>query len=194
MIKTEKKLYGSNSTLRKIYRMGLFFLYSAFFRHTPEHYRPYALCFPWMRNALVRGFATRCGKNIRVKSGAEISPNLVIGNESEIGTRAIIQSNAVIGNNVIMGPDVHIFTGNHIYKSLDTPIQRQGGIVRGVTIGNDVWIGGDVIITAGRKIGNHCILAAGAVITKDVPDYAIVGGNPAQIIRYRNEEPKRKLV
>ena len=55
----------------------------------------------------------------------------------------------------------------------------------GICIGDDVWIGGKVIITKGRHIGNHSILGAGAVVTKDVPDYAVVGGNPAKILKMR---------
>ncbi len=59
-----------------------------------------------------------------------------------------------------------------------------------VIIGDDVWIGTRVIILPGKKIGTGAILGAGAVITKDVPDYAIVGGNPAKIIKYRNTQEK----
>lgn len=187
MIKQGRKLYGNENIFKRVYRLSLWFIYMTLLRHTPERYRPYAFFFPWLRNLVVSQFLTQCGKGLRVKSGADISPNIIIGNESELGTRCIIQSNATIGDHVIMGPDVRIFTGNHRHESLDIPIQKQGGIVHGVTIGNDVWIGAGVIITPRRKIGNHTILAAGSVITKDVPDYAIVGGNPARIIRMRNE-------
>ena len=54
-------------------------------------------------------------------------------------------------------------------------------------IGDDVWIGTNVIILPGVNIGSHCIIGAGSVVTKDVPDYAIVGGVPAKVIRYRTE-------
>lgn len=57
-----------------------------------------------------------------------------------------------------------------------------------VYIGNDVWIGSRVTILPEVKIGNGCVIGAGAIVTKDVPDYAIVGGNPARVIRYRNQE------
>lgn len=56
-----------------------------------------------------------------------------------------------------------------------------------VFIGNDVWIGGHVIILPGVNVGNGSIIGAGSVVTRDVPDYAIVGGNPAQIIKFRNK-------
>ena len=57
-----------------------------------------------------------------------------------------------------------------------------------VYIGDDVWIGARVIILPGRKIGEGVIIGAGAVVTKDVPDYAVVGGNPAKVIKFRNKE------
>ena len=57
-----------------------------------------------------------------------------------------------------------------------------------VNIGNDVWIGARVTILPGVKIGNGAIIGAGSVVTKDVPDFAIVGGNPARVIKYRNSK------
>ncbi|MEH6704809.1 MAG: acyltransferase [Galbibacter orientalis] len=122
----------------------------------------------------------------RVKKGAEISPNATLGDYSELGTRCMIQANVHIGDNVIMGPDIKVYSRNHNYDSLDMPIQQQGKKYYQTFIGNDVWLGANVVITAGCNIGNHVIVAAGAVVTKDVPDYAIVGGVPARVLKYRN--------
>ena len=166
----------------------LFAIYLIFFKNTPEDYRPYALFFPWMRGVLVKAYIKQCGKRPRVKKGAEISPNATIGDYSELGTRCMIQANVSIGNNVIMGPDVKIYSRNHQYDRLDIPIQQQGKNYYKTTIANDVWIGANVIITAGCTIGNHVIIAAGAVVTKDVPDYAIVGGVPAKTIGTRKPQ------
>lgn len=163
----------------------LFAIYLICFKNTPEDYRPYALFFPWIRSVLVKAYIKQCGKRPRVKKGAEISPNATIGDYSELGTRCMIQANVSIGNNVIMGPDVKIYSRNHKYDRLDLPIQKQGKNYYITTIGNDVWLGANVIITAGCAIGNHVIVAAGAVVTKNVPDYAIVGGIPAKILKYR---------
>ena len=92
----------------------------------------------------------------------------------------------VIGNNVMMGPEVIIYTSGHKHDRIDIPMMEQGSSeVQPVKIGNDVWIGGRVIILPGVKVGNGAIIGAGAVVTKDVPDYAIVGGNPAKVIRMR---------
>ncbi len=172
----------------RIYQLFLFFLYISIFRHTPEDYRPYAFIFPFIRKALVERFVKKCGKNVRVKSGADISPLICIGEDSELGTRCLIQSNVTIGNNVIMGPDVKIYSKNHRYDSLDIPIQKQGEVSYKTIIGNDVWIGANVIILPNKKIGNHTLISAGTVVTKNVPDFAVVGGNPGKIIKYRNSD------
>lgn len=90
-----------------------------------------------------------------------------------------------IGNNVMMGPDVTILTHTHNIERTDIPMGRQGATVKEVSVGNDVWIGMRSIIMPGVRIGNGVVIGAGAVVTKDVPDFAIVGGVPARIIRYR---------
>ncbi len=166
----------------------LYFIYLVFFKNTPEDYRPYALFFPKIRSILVKNYLKKCGKKPRVKSGAEISPNATLGNYSELGTRCMIQANVHIGDNVIMGPDIKIYSRNHKYDNLDIPIQEQGKNYYNTFIGNDVWIGANVIVTAGVKIGNHVIVGAGSVVTKDITDYAIVGGVPSKIIKYRKYE------
>ncbi|SMO87592.1 acyltransferase [Fodinibius sediminis] len=169
---------------RKLY----FAVYLLFFKNTAEDYRPYALFFPAIRRFLVTNYLKKCGVNLRVKSGSEISPKSEVGHDSELGTRCMIQSHCSIGSNVIMGPDIKIYSRNHQYSQLDTPIQYQGKKQYRTKVGDDVWIGANVIILAGVEVGNHVIIAAGAVVTKDVPDYAIVGGNPAKVISYRNEK------
>lgn len=169
-----------------IHRKTFFLIYLLFFKNTPEDFRPYALFFPKLRSFFVQHYLKCCGDNLRVKKGAEISPNASVGNNSELGTRCMIQANVSLGNHVIMGPDVKIYSRNHKYDSLEVPIQMQGKNYYETHIGNDVWLGANVIITAGCKVGDHVIVAAGAVVTKDIPDYAIVGGVPAKILKFRN--------
>lgn len=86
-----------------------------------------------------------------------------------------------IGENCFMAPGVHIYTATH---PLD-PVERASGAEFGkpVTIGNNVWLGGRSIINPGVSIGNNVVVASGAVVTKDVPDNVVVGGNPAKIIK-----------
>lgn len=164
----------------------IYLIYLVLFKNTPEDYRPYSLFFPKIRQILVSNYLKSCGRDLRVKTGAEISPNSSVGNHSELGTRSMIQANVTIGDHVIMGPDIKIYSRNHRAERLDVPIQQQGKHYLSTQIGNDVWIGANVIITAGVTVGNHCIVAAGAVVTKDVPDFAVVGGVPAKILKMRN--------
>jgi len=87
-----------------------------------------------------------------------------------------------------MGPDVKIYSRNHKTDRLDIPIQRQGKNYLETKIGNDVWIGANVIILAGVTIGSHSVIAAGSVVTKNTEPYAIVGGIPAKTIKLRRNE------
>lgn len=88
----------------------------------------------------------------------------------------------------MMGPEIIIISGSHNFERTDISMREQGAPPRrAVVIGNDVWIGTRSIILPGVNIGSHSIIGAGSVVTKDVPEWAIVAGNPAKIIRFRNE-------
>nr|WP_216667931.1 sugar O-acetyltransferase [Sporosarcina jiandibaonis] len=86
-----------------------------------------------------------------------------------------------IGDNCFIAPGVHIYTATH---PID-PLERIGGTEYGkpVSIGDNVWIGGRAIINPGVRIGNNVVIASGAVVTKDVPNNVVIGGNPARIIK-----------
>ncbi|WP_066396992.1 sugar O-acetyltransferase [Neobacillus mesonae] len=86
-----------------------------------------------------------------------------------------------IGDNCFIAPGVHIYTATHPIN----PIERISGVEFGkrVNIGDNVWIGGRAIINPGVNIGNNVVIASGTVVTKDVPDNVVVGGNPAKIIK-----------
>ena len=87
-----------------------------------------------------------------------------------------------------MGPEVIILTENHRFERTDIPMRLQGRQeLRPVAIHDDVWIGTRVIILPGVTVGRGAIIGAGAIVTKDIPEYAIVGGNPAKLIKYRNQ-------
>lgn len=89
-----------------------------------------------------------------------------------------------IGNDTIMGPNVYITNHNHGIRKSEI-IRKQQYVGKDTFIGNDVWIGANVSILAGVHIGNGAVIGAGAVVTKDVPAFAVVGGVPAKIIKYR---------
>lgn len=112
--------------------------------------------------------------------------DLWVGKGAGLGVNCQIQRPCHIGENVLMGPDVIIFTMNHAADRTDVPIGAQGMTEkRKVTIGNDVWIGQRAIIMPGVTIGDGCIVAANAVVTKNVPPYCIVGGVPAKVLKRR---------
>jgi maltose O-acetyltransferase len=110
---------------------------------------------------------------------------ITMGDHANLGNFLKFKGNGKLklGNHVMMGDDITIITQNHRYLE-----QGYDGYVRGdVTIGDHVWIGDRTIILQGVNIGEHTIVGAGAVVTKDVPPYGIVGGNPARVIKIRKE-------
>ncbi|MEC0236402.1 sugar O-acetyltransferase [Paenibacillus kribbensis] len=86
-----------------------------------------------------------------------------------------------IGDNCFMAPGVHIYTAAHPLEAQERNTGAEFG--KPVTIGHNVWIGGRSVINPGVKIGNNVVVASGAVVTKDVPDHVVVGGNPARVIK-----------
>ena len=133
-------------------------------------------------------FVANCGREVNFEKNSHFNPELEIGDRSGVGTNTDLSGHIIIGNDVMMGPNVTMRTYSHAHDRLDIPMNQQGFEPEKVMhIGDDVWIGANVTILPGVNVGSHCILGAGAVVTKDVPDYAIVGGCPAKIIRMRNE-------
>ncbi|MEQ9308569.1 MAG: DapH/DapD/GlmU-related protein [Balneolaceae bacterium] len=85
-----------------------------------------------------------------------------------------------IGDNCLIGPNVGIYTAGHNIHPID---RHKSGNAKSIIIGNNVWIGGHSVILGGVKVGNNSILAAGSVVTKDVPKNTIYAGNPAKKIK-----------
>ncbi|NTS75952.1 acyltransferase [Catenovulum sp. SM1970] len=121
------------------------------------------------------GFSTIFSqKNTEIDLGAYIGPQCNIGMSK-------------IGKNTLIGSGVHILSGKgqHNFDDLSKPIKEQGGSFEKVTVGEDCWVGNGALIMA--NVGDGAIVAAGSVVVSDVPEFAIVAGNPAKVIRYRNE-------
>lgn len=121
---------------------------------------------------------------IQGKTGA-----VVIGKKTDIGCNTIISSgNGIfIGSHVLIAGNCYIGGGRYISDCLDIPMMEQGVYSKGaVMISDDVWLGAGAIVLDGVKIGKGCIVGAGAVVTKDLPDYSIAVGVPAKVTRIRN--------
>lgn len=177
--------------IQKLSRVVFYLLYYSFARYLPISYRPYAFGSKKIRYWICRHFLAECGKNVNIEYGADIGTgrHLQIGDNSGIGVNCRV-AKAVIGKNVMMGPDV-VFIGsnhNHRFDDLSRPMCQSGKVESGpVVVGDNVWIGTRVIILPGCKVGDGAVVGAGAVVTKDVPDYAVVAGNPAKVIKLRKE-------
>ena len=98
-----------------------------------------------------------------------------------------------MGNNIKMGPQVFIWTWNHNYYAPEALPYDRVCIEGPVTINDNVWVGAKATIIPGVTIGEGAVIAMGAVVTKDVPPCAVVGGNPAKILKYRDIEVYNKL-
>ena len=113
--------------------------------------------------------------------GIEVGKNFAINSGSVVDGRGGI----TIGNNVLFGPNVSIMSSEHQYKKTDTPIIELNHLMAKVKIHDDVWIGTNAVITAGIEIGKGAVVGAGVVVTKDVSEFSVVGGVPANVIGAR---------
>ncbi|QEK11447.1 acyltransferase [Crassaminicella thermophila] len=157
-------------------------------RHLPSSQSPYSFGAKKLRYFLCKGLFKETGKNVNIEHGAFFGKgsDITIGDNSGLGIDCRVSGPLKIGKNVMMGPEVMIYTSNHRIDDLDKPIIMQGETPKElVEIEDDVWIGARAIILPGIKIGKGAVVAAGAIVTKDVPKFAVVGGNPAKIIKFR---------
>lgn len=141
-----------------------------------------------LRRILVKRIFATCGHGVIVKSKAYFGDgrSLRVGARAQIGHNSRIDHDVTIGDDVVMGPDVVIMTVGHAYMDPHTPINQQGGLPRRpVAIGPDVWIGTRVVILPGVNIGGGAIIGASSVVTSDVPPFAVVAGNPARVVKWR---------
>lgn len=121
-------------------------------------------------------------------------PKLSLGRNVSIGRYSIIgcANEISLEDNVRLAPYVHISDRNHRYEDLNTPIFQQPVSCPGpVIIKADTWIGFGAQIMPGVTIGKHCVIGAGSVVTKDIPDYCVVGGIPAKIIKRYSFKDKK---
>ena len=109
--------------------------------------------------------------------------DVVIGDYTRIGIHNTIIGPVCIGSHVNLAQGITITALNHNFEDKEKRIDEQGITTKPIIIGDDVWIGANAVILPGVTIGKHCVVAAGAVVTKDVPNNTIVGGVPAKEIK-----------
>ena len=172
------------------------FLYYALARKLPKSTMPFwgKMSMRLRRRCCKKIFAS-CGDGLIVEQGAYFGSgkDVRVGNLVGIGKNFTLHNCILtIDDHLMMGEDVMIIGGGHNFDDLDTPMGKQGAKEKSeLHIAGDVWIGARAIILPGcKRIGHGAIIGAGSVVTKDVPDYAIVGGNPAKVIRYRTDSQK----
>lgn len=169
----------------------------------------------WWIRKLVNPLLRRRGKNTKIfsRSRLDLMPfsHFEIGHDSTIEDFTIVNNGmgpVIIGNhvfvgasNVIIGPVTlhdHIITAQHVvlsglnhgFSDVTVPYRYQPCTVSAIVIGEGCWIGANVVITAGVHVGRYAIIAAGSVVTKDVPAYSLSGGNPARLLRQFNHSTK----
>ena len=116
--------------------------------------------------------------------GFWIGDNSNLGDYNFVGAAGGVR----IGRNVLIGQGVRFHSENHVFDRTDIPIKAQGVTNEGIVVEDDVWLGSGVIVLDGVTIGQGAVVAAGSVVTRDVPRYAIVGGVPARVLRFRKSE------
>lgn len=141
------------------------------------------------RMSILKDLFGSTGKNISIEPDfrCDYGSNIHVGENFYANFNCVILDvcEVRIGNNALLGPAVQIYTATH---PLDY-IERNSGLENGkpVTIGDNVWLGGACVIMPGITIGNNAVIAAGAVVTKDVPANTVVGGNPAKVLKEINQ-------
>lgn len=142
-----------------------------------------------LRVFLLARLARTVGSGCIIRSGVIVNnpTNLEIGDNSGLGYRCVIScaDRISIGSRVLMGADVIIYTSNHIWSEEAATYFGQGLTTSPVRIGDDVWLGARSIVLPGVSIGRGATVAAGAIVSRNVPEYAVVGGVPARIIKIK---------
>ena len=109
--------------------------------------------------------------------------DVIIGDHTRVGLHNTIIGPVTIGSHVNLAQGITVTALNHNFEESSKRIDEQGVTTKPVIIGNDIWIGANAVLLPGVSIGDHSVVAAGAVVTKDVPPHSLVAGVPAKIIK-----------
>lgn len=153
----------------------------------PKSNHPFGFVGKKFRNYCAKHIVSEMGARVNVEKGASIQPGVVLKDGAGVGVNCLVGPQAVIGKNVKMAPDCHIYTRN---KKFDKELRGFRGYepINPVIIGDECWLGARVIIVPGVTIGEGCVIAAGAVVSKDMPPYHVVAGNPARAVKNLMED------
>jgi len=139
----------------------------------------------------------RLGPHCLVAAWAVLEGELTAGSHCSFNAHAVVRGRVTFGNFVRIASHACVIGFEHVTDDVERPIATQGIRRRGIAIGDDVWIGAGAQVLDGVRIGAHAVVGAGAVVTRDVPAYAVVVGNPAQVLRDRRRPrpaPPRALL
>jgi virginiamycin A acetyltransferase len=166
---------------------GIFHDFSQFFSLFP------GLPGDYLRKGFYYWTLAHCSIYVKISFGTLIAhPQTEIHEGVYIGPYCLIGT-AIIGSNATLGSGVHLLSGKHQHNfdRLDLPIQEQGGRFEKISIGSNCWLGNGAIVMA--NLGSHAIVGAGSVVTSPMEPMSVVGGNPAKVVR-RREQPVKEQV
>ncbi|MFF5370694.1 acyltransferase [Streptomyces sp. NPDC013187] len=138
------------------------------------------------RTAAVHPDVLHLGDRSYIAAHAYVTDAIRTGADCTINPFTVVRGTVTLGDGVRVGAHSSLLGFNH-GSAPDLPVHQQPVISRGITVGDDVWIGSHVIVVDGVTIGDHCVIGAGAVVTKDLPAWTVAAGNPARRIRDRRE-------
>lgn len=169
-------------------RKGLgYFLYAILGSWLPH----YQMGYTWKLAGFIRRLSGRllfdnCGRKTDIGRKVKFSGKISLGDRSGIGDGCHFQGKVSIGNDVMIAPECVFLADFHNIEAINIPMNQQGVTMSEICVENDVWIGYRSIVLPGVKLGQGCVVGAGAVVTKSVPPYGIAVGVPAKVIKYRD--------
>jgi acetyltransferase-like isoleucine patch superfamily enzyme len=143
---------------------------------------PLAGCFP---DELVMG------ENSYIAAFAYVTGTVHLGSDTTVNAYAVVRGDVRLGDGVRIGAHTSLLGFNHSMEP-DRPVFKQATTTVGITVGDDVWIGSNVVVVDGVTIGEHSVIGAGSVVTKDVPPWSVMAGNPARRLRDRRDTRARR--
>jgi len=145
--------------------------------------------FNWLKKQLLLLTGAKIGKRVIIYPGVWIMTgrNLIIGDDVDIALDVIITTGGgvEVGDRTLIGYRTQIISSNHNIPLRPSKIFNAGHVNKKIKIGSDVWIGANCVVLPGVNIGEGSVIAAGSIVTKDIPSFSIYGGNPAKLIKKR---------